>query len=199
MRTTTLIRLGAVAAIAALALGCAAKKMGGATFHEQAMDFSLVHTVAVLPLSNLSPTQTADDRVRDVFMTMLQAQGGGIYVVPLGEVQRALTRVEMPNPAEPSAQNIVELGKILNADAIVTGTVLEYGEGRSGSASGNYVSLSAQMLECKTGKLVWSAQTTKGGVSTADRMFGGGGQPMNVVTAEAVNDLLDSLFKVHHF
>lgn len=195
MHTTNGIRLAVAATIAALALSCAAKKMGGATFHESAMDFSLVHTVAVLPFSNLSSKQTADERVRDVFMTMLQAQGGGIYVVPLGEVQRALSRVEMSNPAQPSTQNIVELGKILNADAIVTGTVLEYGEGRSGTAAGNYISVAAQMLECKTGKLVWSAQTTEGGVSAADRMFGGGGQPMNVVTAQAVNDLLDKLFK----
>jgi len=32
-------------------------------------------------------------------------------------------------------------------------------------------------------------------VTAADRMFGGGGQPMNVITADAVNELLDKLFK----
>lgn len=195
MRWTTAIGLGALVAVLATAPGCAVRKSGGVTYHEPAMDFSLVHTVAVLPFGNLSTTQTADERVRDVFMTMLQAQGGEIYVVPLGEVQRALQRVEMTNPAEPSAENVVALGKVLNADAVITGTVLEYGETRSGTASANYVTLSVQMLEAKTGKLVWSAQSTKGGVSAADRMFGGGGRPMNVVTAGAVNDLLDKLFK----
>jgi len=127
-------------------------------------------------------------------MTMLQATGS-IYALPLGEIQRGLSRVEMRDPAAPSAEEIVAFGKVVGADAVVTGSVLEYGEARSGSASANYLSVTVQMMEAKTGKLVWSAQTTKGGVSGADRMFGGGGQPMNDVTAEAVNDLLDKLFK----
>jgi len=158
------------------------------------MDFSLVHTVAVMPFANMSTAQAADKRVRDVFMTMLQATGQ-IYVLPMGEVQRGLSRAEMQNPAAPSGPDVVALAKVLNCDAVITGSVLEYGEARSGSAAANYISLSVQMLEATTGKLVWSAQSTRGGVSGADRMFGGGGQPMNVVTADAVNDVLDLLFK----
>jgi hypothetical protein len=124
---------------------------------------------------------------------MLQATGQ-IYVLPMGEVQRGLSRFDQVNPTAPSAEDVVALAKVLGCDAVVTGSVLEYGEARSGSASANYVSLSVQMLEAKTGRLVWSAQSTQGGISAADRMFGGGGQPMNVVTADAVNDLLDKLF-----
>jgi polysaccharide biosynthesis protein PelC len=175
------------------AAGCAAKRGSQVTFHEPNMDFSLVHTVAVMPFANMSTAQAADKRVRDVFMTMLQATGQ-IYVLPMGEVQRGLTRVELQNPTAPSAQDVVALAKVLTCDAVITGSVLEYGEARSGSAAANYVSMSVQMLEATGGKLVWSAQSTRGGVSGADRMFGGGGQPMNVVTAEAVNDLLDKLF-----
>jgi len=130
-----------------------------------------------------------------VFVTMLQAQGGEMYVLPLGEVQKGLSRTEIQRADQPSAEDVVALGKALSADAVITGSVMEYGEARSGSASANYVSVSAQMLETKTGRLVWSAQSTKGGVTAADRMFGGGGQPMNVITADAVNELLDKLFK----
>jgi hypothetical protein len=157
------------------------------------MDFSLVRTVAVLPFANMSTTQTADERVRDVFMTMLQATGQ-IYVLPVGEVQRGLSRVEMSNPVAPSDQEVVALSKVLSCDAVITGSVLEYGEARSGSASASYISVSVQMLEAGSGKLVWSAQSTKGGITAADRMFGGGGQPMNVVTVDAVSQLLDQLF-----
>ena len=195
MRNRARIGTAAWGALLVLFSGCAAKRGGQVTFHEQAMDFSLVHTVAVLPFSNLTATQTAGERVRGVFMTMLQATGQ-IYVLPTGEVQRGLARVEMPNPSQPSEQDAVSLGKALGVDAVITGSVLEYGEARSGSASANYVSISVQMQETKMGKVVWSAQSTRGGVSAADRMFGGGGQPMNVVTADAVNDLMDKLFKV---
>ena len=194
MRTRHRIGMAARAALLATLAGCAAKRGAQVTFHEPAMDFSLVHTVAVLPFSNLSPTQTAGERVRGVFMTMLQATGQ-IYVLPTGEVQRGLARMDLANPSQPSGEDVVALGKTLSVDAVITGSVLEYGEARSGSASANYVSVSVQMLESKTGKLVWSAQATKGGISAADRMFGGGGQPMNAVTADAVNDLMDKLFK----
>ena len=42
---------------------------------------------------------------------------------------------------------------------------------------------------------VWSAASAQGGISAADRLFGGGGNPMDQVTSEAVHDLLDKLFK----
>jgi hypothetical protein len=35
----------------------------------------------------------------------------------------------------------------------------------------------------------------KGGISLWDRLFGGGGQPMNKITEKAVNDLINKLFK----
>ena len=82
-----------------------------------------------------------------------------------------------------------------DADAVITGTLREYGEVRSGPASANVISLSVQMMEAETGKVVWSASSTKGGISAADRLFGGGGKPMNAVTQEAVDDLIDKLFR----
>ncbi len=50
------------------------------------------------------------------------------------------------------------------------------------------------MIETQTGKVVWTASSTKGGISVWDRLFGGGGKAMNEVTEEAVDDLLDKLF-----
>jgi len=193
MRMSHVVRSGIAWVLLALAAGCAAKHATEATYHAPTMDFSLVRTVAVMPFANMSTTQTADERVRDVFMTMLQATGQ-IYVLPMGEVQRGLSRVEMANPTAPSDQDVVALSKVLSCDAVITGSVLEYGEARSGSATASYISVSVQMLEAGSGKLVWSAQSTKGGITAADRMFGGGGQPMNVVTVDAVGQLLDQLF-----
>ncbi len=174
--------------------GCAARRGAEVTFHEPDMDFSLVHTVAVLPFANLTPVQAAGERVRDVFMTMLQATGS-VYVLPPGEIGRGLSRVSVTNPAAPSPDEAAGLAKALGADAVITGTVLEYGETRSGSATANYIALSVRMMEAKTGRVVWSASSTQGGVGATKRLFGGGGEPMNEVTAKAVDDLLDKLFK----
>jgi hypothetical protein len=51
------------------------------------------------------------------------------------------------------------------------------------------------MMETETGTVVWSGASTQGGITLSDRMFGGGGEPMNKVTEKAVNDLLDQLFE----
>lgn len=185
-----------IATLAALALsaGCAGKRPAEVTYHDPNMDFSLLQKVAVLPFENLTTTTAAADRVRDVFMTMMQATGT-VYVMPPGEVARGVDRASVAGPTAPTAEEVVNLGKVVGVDAVITGVLREYGEVRSGSASAGVVSLSVQMMETQTGKVVWSASSTRGGVDAADRLFGGGGQPMDQVTADAVRDLLDKLFR----
>lgn len=184
----------AAAAIAALLPACASGRGADSTFHDPNMDFSLIRSVAVLPFGNLTVSQKAEERVRDVFMTMLQATGSS-YVLPPGEVARGISRVGLTSASAPTADEVAKLAKNLNVDAVITGTVLEYGEVRSATTTANVISLSVQMMEGQTGKVVWSASSTKGGVSAGKRLFGGGGEPMNDVTAEAVQDLLKRLFK----
>jgi TolB-like protein len=158
------------------------------------MDFSLVRTVAVLPFENLTTAPTAAERVRDVFSTMMQATGSA-YVLPPGEVARGIDRASVARATTPTPEEAVNLGKILTVDVLVSGIVREYGEVRSGSTSASVVAVSLQMMETQSGKVVWSASSTKGGVDAGDRLFGGGGRPMDEVTAEAARDLLDKLFK----
>jgi len=190
--TKAQLSIGLAIVLAALA-GCGGKRDARVTYHDPNMDFSLVQTVAVMPFDDLSGDQAAAQRVRDLFMTMLQATGA-MYVLPTGEVARGIERTSLDNPSAPSAEDVTALAKALGADVVVTGSVLEYGEARSGSASANYVSVSLQMLEGQTGRVVWSASATRGGVSAGNRMFGGGGQPMNAVTVKALDDVLDQLF-----
>jgi len=166
----------------------------GETFRDDKMDFGAIQTVAVMPFVNLTRESTAADRVRDVFINRLLATGA-LYVLPVGEVARGVARAEITTPAVTSPEEIVKLGGILKAQAVITGTVREYGEVRSGAAMANAISVSAQMMETESGRVVWSAATTKGGITTTDRLFGGGGQPMDKITEKAVNDLITRLFK----
>ena len=172
--------------------GCATSS-SRVVFRDQNMDFGSLQAVAVMPFTNLTRDNMAGERVRDVFMTMLQATGG-VYVIPPGEVGRGISRLNLERPASPTPEDVTKFAKIVNADAVFTGTVTEYGEVRSGTSTANVVSLSLQMMEAQTGKVVWSASSTQGGVTTADRLFGGGGEPMNATTQKAVDDLLDKLF-----
>lgn len=179
---------------ALLLLGLAACASPARRYVDQGMDFGAVRTVAVMPFQNLSRETLAAERVRDVFSNMLLASSS-IYVVPLGEVQRAITQTGIQTPATPSTEDVVKLGKALKADAVIAGVVKEYGEVRSGNSAGNVVSMSLQMFETATGKVVWSASTTQGGISMGDRLLGSSGAPMNQVTEAAVDDLLAKLFR----
>jgi hypothetical protein len=84
---------------------------------------------------------------------------------------------------------------MIKVQAVITGVLKEYGEVRSGATSANIISVSLQMMEIQTGKVVWSASSTEGGISIWDRLLGGGGQPMDKITQKAVGDLINRLFK----
>jgi hypothetical protein len=185
----------AVRRSAALLLALALTACGaGRRYHDSEMDFGSIRTVAVMPFANFSRETIAAERVRDVFTNTLLATNA-VYVVPPGETARGIGRVNVLQAPTPSVEEVVKLGSFLKADAVITGVVKEYGEIRSGNATANSISLSLQMYETQTGKLVWSASTTKGGISMAERLFGGGGAPLNDVTEAAVDDLLRQLFK----
>jgi len=174
-----------------LLTACAGRR---STYIDPNMDFGTVKSVAVMPFVSLAKDPIVAERVRDVFINRLLATGA-VYVVPVGEVARGVARAEVQNPSAPSPEEAVKLGGIIKVQAILTGTLREYGEVRSGAVSSNIVSVSLQMIETQTGKVVWTASSTRGGVNIWDRLFGGGGKPMNKVTEKAVNDLIYALLK----
>ncbi len=178
--------------LAALLLSSCARQR---TYHNANMDFASVRTVAVMPFWNLSKEQQAADRVRDVLTNALLATNA-VYVIPTGEVSRAVSRLGIAVPVTPSPEEVVKLCQMLKADAVITGVLKEYGEIRTSSAAANVVALSLQMQEASTGKTIWSGSSSKGGVGWGARLLGSaGGQPVNDVTEQAVDDLLDQLFK----
>jgi hypothetical protein len=162
-------------------------------YHDPQMDFAAIRSVAVMPFENLTREPMAGERVRDVFANSLLSTGA-VYVIPSGEVSRGIARAGILNPAVPSMEEIGKFAGIIRVDAVIIGTLTEYGEVRSGSASANVISMNVQMIEVQALRIVWTASATKGGISIWDRLFGAGGKPMNDVTMKAVTDVLDKLF-----
>jgi hypothetical protein len=183
-----------VSVVLLLSIAACAGGGGRDKYRNPDMDFGSIQNVAVLPFVNLSRDQLAADRVRDVFVTALLASGD-IYVIPSGEVFKGIGLAGLTNPTAPSAAEVTKLASLLKAEAIISGVVREYGEVRSGAASANVISLSLQMAEAQTGRVVWSATITKGGIGLQERLLGGGGEPMNTITEEAVHDLINQLYE----
>jgi hypothetical protein len=190
MRSTVGVAAVVLAGMAMAAPVCTAQVSD--VYRDPNMDFGSIKTVAVLPFSNLTRDSVVSERVRDVFINRLLASGA-VYVLPVGEVARGLTKLEIQNPTAPTSEEIVKLGGLLKVDAVFTGVVREYGEVRSGTTTANVISLSVQLIETGTGRVVWSGASTKGGISFWDRLIGGGGQPLNKVTADAIDALFDKL------
>jgi polysaccharide biosynthesis protein PelC len=161
-------------------------------YRDPKMDFGVIQTVAVLPFSNLARDQVVAERVRDVFINRLLSTEA-VYVLPVGEVARGVAKMEIQTPTAPTAEEAVKIAAFLKADAVITGVVREYGEVRSGTTTANVISMSIQLIEGGTGKVVWSASSTKGGITFWNRLFGGGGQPVNKVTEQAVDALFEKL------
>jgi hypothetical protein len=153
MRERTISRLGATLLLFLVLQGCASSKLK-VVFRDPKMDFGTVQAVAVMPFTNLTRETMAGERIRDTFMTMLQATGA-VYVIPPGEVGRGVSRLSIERPASPTAEDVTKFARNVNADAVFTGTVTEYGEVRSGTSTANVISVSMQMMEAQTGRVVW--------------------------------------------
>lgn len=162
-------------------------------YRDAEMDFAAIRTVAVMPFNNLTTDKMAGIRVREIFSNKLLATGA-VYVLPSGEVARGVNKAGVTDATIPSAEEIVKIAAIIKADAIITGVVNEYGVVKSGATSANVISISLQMLDVQTRKIVWTAGATKGGITMLDRLFGGGGDPMTDVTEAAVDETIHKLF-----
>lgn len=161
-------------------------------YRDPNMDFGSIRTIAVMPFTNLARDQVVSERVRDVFINRLLSTEA-VYVLPVGEVARGIAKTEVLTPSAPTPEEVVKFGALVKADAVITGVVREYGEVRSGTTTANIISMSIQLIEAGTGRVVWSASSTKGGIGFWDRLIGSGGQPINHVTEEAVDALFDKL------
>jgi len=181
-----------VAVLMAIAASVSCAGMGN-VYVDSNMDFGALQKVVVMPFQNLTQEEDAAARVRDAFMGMLLATEA-VYVLPAGEVSRGIARVGIRVPSTPTSEEIKRISGILGAEGVITGVLREYGTVRSGSATASVISLSLQLIEVETGTVVWSAASTKGGVTFVDRLLGGGGEAMNDVTVDAIDDLLDKLF-----
>ncbi|SNB47142.1 GNA1162 family protein [Geobacter sp. DSM 9736] len=185
------LRRGGLILVLAVTAGCAASPD---TYRDPNMDFGSVQTVAVMPFVNLSKDQLANERVRDVFTTLLLGTGA-LYVVPQGEVARGITASSIAYAATPTPEEVVKFAKMTKVDAVITGVIREYGEVRSGTASSDVISVSMQMIEAQTGRVVWTASCTKGGIGFSDRLLGGGGRPLNDLTEKCLNEIITKLFE----
>jgi curli biogenesis system outer membrane secretion channel CsgG len=179
-------------AAAALAGGCSSKTQGSLFVHPNA-DLSTYQRVAVLPLENLTTDRFAGERVREILVIELSAEGLFEVVEP-GEVNRVLKVQNVVSVDDLGPPEIAQIGTALGAQALMLGSVGEYRERRSGTLSAPDIAVTLRLIDVETGLVVWSVSDARTGVSTWTRLFGVGERSQSDVARELVRELVGTLY-----
>ncbi|MCP3178290.1 MAG: penicillin-binding protein activator LpoB [Desulfuromonadales bacterium] len=172
------------------AVGCSTTRH---SFVEESFDPGYVQMVAVLPLENHSAEKFAAERLRDVVTTELLARRL-FKVVEKGDLRRFLREeVAEAETVSLDASTAKRMGKALNVDAYLAGSVDDYSELRNGSYSYPQVALTLRLVDVQTGRIIWQASDSARGYSTFGRIFGFASPSVNEVSYRLVRDLLKSL------
>ena len=170
----TLVGLAALALMAGCASNMVARKRGDQPIPAQPR-------IAVLPFENLSGRENAGDVVTDYFQSGMAADARFI-TVELGETYDVMRRNRIRSSWLLTAEQISRLEEELRVDYILTGSILEYEEHEN-----NYlgrvpqVSFNSRLIDCSTGKTVWTA-VSNGRGDRAEVAFGIG----TITSAEAL-------------
>ncbi len=143
----------ALLAAALVAAGCANKyardHMAAVASDPETM------VVAVMPFQGVSEAPGSGLIVADILANELYALGGFILVTPEELAARAAKREgEVISPAE--------TGRLVGARYIITGRVTEYTY-KSGVGEQPAVGITARLVDCGTGRVLWSATRARTG------------------------------------
>ncbi len=151
-----------------------------------------IRTIAVLPLNNFTSDKFADEKIRSKINIDLLTRN--IQIIEPGEIVTTLKRLKIRSLDSLQSEDIVNIGNILRADAVITGSVEEFGISRGVSVSYPEVAVHLMMFDSDTGQIIWSAWHTNGGASFGTRHFGMEGSTLDTVSAQVINEVFDPLF-----
>ncbi len=129
-------------------------------------DFGFYERVGVIPFANLTNDRNASEKVTSAFVIELLI-GDALEVAPMGDVYkaaRAVLKDEKTNlPDQLTGEEARALGEAAQVQALFVGAVRDYGMVRSGQEEFPLVSVSVRLIDCGTGKVVWTHEVTRKG------------------------------------
>lgn len=141
-----------------------------------------VHKVALLPFKG--PTSLAGESVADLWVTEV-LRAGRYELVERSRLAQVLGETELAL-AGLSAARAAEAGAMAGADAVLIGTVDEYGTVAYKGRTLPVVGVTARLVECRTGRVVWSVDHAR---------KGGPGDTLPGVARQVVHEMMAALYK----
>ncbi len=139
-------------------------------YFEPGYNFSGEKKIAVLPFENLSAEEGAGEKVQKIFLVEL-LKNRKYYVLEPGEVEKALKELRLRATDKLSSADCQKLREKLAVDWIFLGSVLEFSLKRQGTEEIPVVSLTARILEAKSGKIIWASFASRQG-DDSEFLFG---------------------------
>jgi PBP1b-binding outer membrane lipoprotein LpoB len=159
---------------------------------QQDVDFSYIKRVAVMPLNNLTGGKFADDIVRQVVINQLLASGLVDVVVP-GDVLSAGEKLGIKTLDAADQEQIKSIAAALKVQAVIHGSVIKFGESRSGNVSFPEVTIALMMSEASSGSIIWSVTRTSDQPGFMARHFGASADTMSETVFKVVQQAVQTL------
>ncbi len=157
--------------LACMLVGCGGK-FTSEEFVREDVDFDVVSRVAVLPFLNHTNDKFIHQRVRNVAITQMLANGVA-DVVDRGIVDSVLYE-EVIDPGQPiDLINLKRLGQRLNVQAFLLGSV-DMSSAKSGGGSLSYpqLALTLRLVEAQSAGILWQSSGHWTSESFFGKMFG---------------------------
>ena len=129
-------------------------------------DLGYYTRVGVIPFSNLSNDKNASEKVTSSFVNELLMLNT-VSVANMGDldrVVRATINKDMVNVLEElTSEESMQIGKEANVEGIFVGAVKDFSMVRSGQNEFPLVSIIVRFVDCQSGQVVWSYETSRKG------------------------------------
>ncbi len=155
--------------------------------------FEPISVVAVAPFENLTDFPNAGEAVADIFAAELIALGR-YKVIERETTVRLAAETQLPWPSLIDRSYAVELGRKIQADAVVMGIVHEFNyrlDKLRQAPREPAVSFTIRMVNVRSGAVIWASSNTRSSydVFTSER------DPVNRIAQKIARDMADGLLK----
>lgn len=129
--------------------------------------------IAVLPMENLSLEPGVEDALYNSVYERLTAKG---YIkIAVAEVRSVMRELGIQTPGQLAGISPARLGQVLQCDAVMKGRIDQSGAIHAGVYDALVVSISLQLVDCRTGKALWTTEQWR----AAHRQWAG--DPINLL------------------
>lgn len=142
-----------------------------------------IRKVAIMPFK--ASTELIGNSVSDMFVTE-SLRAGRYELVERNQMAHVLGEAELAL-AGLSQAKAAQLGNMLGADAVIVGTVDEYGTVAQRGKTYPVVGITARMIDCESGKVIWSVDLAERSDSSAT--------PLSQHARAVVHEMMSALYR----